>query len=305
MRSDLPPGPGLNPRPRKFGPQSATMLASQVGWILVGFLLHAVCGEHFNPLDEKADEPSSSSLDQFAARIVGGSSAYPGQFPYQVALLRARRVSCGGSLIASNWVLSAAHCVVFTSDNRVIAPSQITILAGTVNIGQGGITRGVQRIIPHERYARLRNDIALLRLLQPYQLDGLIQTIALASEPPPPSPTLQGTNARDIIISGWGRLSTNGPLPSILQYNRAAALTSLQCFRQYGIINRGVLCLQSPANNGACFGDSGGPAVYNQQLVGVASFTMGGSCGSRAPDGYVRVSDYIPWIKWTISRNDN
>lgn len=271
-------------------------MLTHLGWILVGFLLHAVCGENSNPLHEQAEKSSS---EQFAARIVGGFPASPGQFPYQVALLRGTGwLSCGGSLIVSNWVLSAAHCVL-TGDSRVIAPSQITILAGTVNIGQGGVTRGVQRIIPHERYTGSRNDIALLRLAQPYQLlGGLIQTIALATSAPPPT-----TNG--IIISGWGRLSTNGPLPRILQYNRATALTPFQCFRQYGIPNRGVLCLQSPAGNGACFGDSGGPAVYNQQLVGVASFTIGGTCGSRIPDGYVRVSDYTAWIKWTISRNDN
>ncbi|XP_039438866.1 serine protease SP24D-like [Culex pipiens pallens] len=260
------------------------------GWILAGFLLPILRGgESINPLELS---PS--------ARIVGGFSASPGQFPYQVALLRARQISCGGSLIASNWVLTAAHCV-HNSDNRVISPSQITVVAGTVNIGQGGVTRGVQRIIPHERYAKSRNDIALLKLLQPYPLGGLIQVIALArsSNLPPPSPV--GT--RDVIISGWGRLSANGPLPSILQYNRATALTSIQCFRQSGF-NRGLLCLQSPANNGACFGDSGGPAVYKQQLVGVASFIIG-TCGSRAPDGYVKVSDYIPWIRWTIGQNGN
>ncbi|EDS31865.1 serine protease SP24D [Culex quinquefasciatus] len=266
------------------------MVETHFGWILAGFLLPILRGgESINPL-----ELGSS------ARIVGGFSASPGQFPYQVALLRARQISCGGSLIASNWVLTAAHCV-HNNDNRVISPSQITVLAGTVNIGQGGVTRGVQRIIPHERYAKSRNDIALLKLLHPYPLDGLIQAIALArsSNVPPPSPVGTG----NVIISGWGRLSANGPLPSILQYNRATAQTSFQCFRQTGF-NRGLLCLQSPANNGACFGDSGGPAVYNQQLVGVASFIIG-TCGSRAPDGYVKVSDYIPWIRWTISQNGN
>lgn len=77
------------------------------GWILAGFLLPILCGESINPLELS---PS--------ARIVGGFYANPGQFPYQVALLRARQISCGGSLIASNWVLTAAHCV-HNSDNRV------------------------------------------------------------------------------------------------------------------------------------------------------------------------------------------
>uniref|UniRef100_A0A8D8CBV5 Serine protease SP24D n=1 Tax=Culex pipiens TaxID=7175 RepID=A0A8D8CBV5_CULPI len=84
------------------------------GWILVGFLLPILRGgESINPLELS---PS--------ARIVGGFSASPGQFPYQVALLRARQISCGGSLIASSWVLTAAHCV-HNSDNRVETPADL------------------------------------------------------------------------------------------------------------------------------------------------------------------------------------
>lgn len=270
------------------------LLKTHSGWILVGFLLHATRIESFNPLEE-ASRRVDSPAEQF--RIVGGSPASRGQFPYQVALLRGRQLFCGGSLIADSWVLSAAHCV-HNGNNQVISPLVVTVLAGTATIGQGGVRRGVQRIISHDRHLTSRADIALLRLLQPYQLDGQIQPIPLArsSDVPP-------TGTRDVLISGWGRMSTNGPLPTTLQYNRATALTSAQCFRQYGI-SSDVLCLQSPTNNGACFGDSGGPAVYNQQLVGVASFVIG-ACGTRAPDGYVRVSDYGTWIQTTISLNGN
>jgi len=49
-------------------------------------------------------------------------------------------------------------------------------------------------------------------------------------------------------------------------------------------------------DNGACNGDSGGPAVYNNQLVGVAGFVVDG-CGSTYPDGYARVFYFKEWIK--------
>jgi len=43
-------------------------------------------------------------------RITGGSSAARGQFPWQVALINDGSWFCGGSLISSQWVLTAAHC---------------------------------------------------------------------------------------------------------------------------------------------------------------------------------------------------
>lgn len=46
-------------------------------------------------------------------RIVGGSDAEPGQFPYQVSLRNQHSHTCGGSILNENWILTAAHCVVY------------------------------------------------------------------------------------------------------------------------------------------------------------------------------------------------
>lgn len=262
------------------------LCATSIPAFLVIFAV--VCAENLISLEDarlQHQAASDGNRSSLAFRIVGGAAASPNQFPHQIALLRSGSLSCGGSLIASNWVLTAAHCVY--NGNQIVSPSLLTVLAGTVNLGQGGVRRNVQRIIPHERYGNFRNDIALLQLEQPYQLGGSIGTIALARSAVPAGSA--------ITISGWGRLSANGPLPSVLQYNQANALSTLQCTMQTGI-RQGLLCLQSPANNGACNGDSGGPAVYNNQLVGVANFVIN-YCGSTAPDGYAKVSDFVRWIE--------
>ncbi|XP_058457137.1 serine protease SP24D-like [Malaya genurostris] len=238
---------------------------------------------HFMPL-EKARQLSLSS-----PRIVGGSTAEANQFPHQVALLRfGISLSCGGSLITNQWVLTAAHCVY--SGNNVVPSFYITVLAGTVKLAQGGTRRSVQRIIPHESYGNFRNDIALLKLSQPYQQSQAIRPIALRRSELP--------TAANVTISGWGRLYADGPLPAELQYNRAVTISAEQCASQTGI-SSGLLCLRSPANNGACNGDSGGPAIYGNQLVGVANFVIG-SCGTAAPDGYAKVSDFVQWIEAKI-----
>ena len=43
--------------------------------------------------------------------IVNGENANPHDWPWQIALYRSGRFGCGGSLIANNWVLTAAHCL--------------------------------------------------------------------------------------------------------------------------------------------------------------------------------------------------
>jgi secreted trypsin-like serine protease len=46
-----------------------------------------------------------------AGQIIGGEAAALGQFPWQVRLEEYGDYVCGGSLIDSRWVLTAAHCV--------------------------------------------------------------------------------------------------------------------------------------------------------------------------------------------------
>lgn len=54
--------------------------------------------------------PGKVNVTQAAGRIVGGSTAQPGAWPWLVRLRRSGQPLCGGVLVAASWVLTAAHC---------------------------------------------------------------------------------------------------------------------------------------------------------------------------------------------------
>nr|XP_036231789.1 serine protease SP24D-like [Bactrocera oleae] len=214
-------------------------------------------------------------------RIVSGSNAARGQFPYQVSVRVGGEHVCGGALISQSFVVTAAHCVAS------ISPTFLTVQAGTINLTEAGTISQVAKIIPHPDY-NYDNDIALLQLSEPFNYSSVIRPIRLATNETPAG--------EEVTITGWGRITDGGALSEILQYSRKlTVLSDKQCARIAGPINPGVQCLSKVQNNGFCDGDDGGPAVHKGVLIGIASYYSDG-CGSSAPDGYTKVSYYNNWL---------
>lgn len=99
-----------------------------------------------------------------------------------------------------------------------------------------------------------------------------------------------------VVISGWGRIETGGASPDLLKYNYLETISQATCARKIFMNSPSLICLAHTKGNGACNGDSGGPAAYDGKLVGVAGFVVSG-CGSTKPDGYAKVSYHIEWIR--------
>lgn len=232
-----------------------------------------------------------SAKPQASGRIVGGEYSAEGSFPYQVSLRYDGSHTCGASIISRRYVLSAAHCVGdedYDGNYFVYPAEHFTIRAGSTDRLLGGVLTKVTDIVVNENYANFLHDLAVLTLETPLIFSKNIQAIPLASAEVP--------TGGSVIISGWGYTATNAYAPNKLKWNTVQTLSRLSCLTRIGMASDALLCLGHPVDNGACFGDSGGPATYQGELVGVASFVVSG-CGSEYPDGYAKVFKHLDWIK--------
>uniref|UniRef100_A0A3P8TJM6 trypsin n=1 Tax=Amphiprion percula TaxID=161767 RepID=A0A3P8TJM6_AMPPE len=220
-------------------------------------------------------------------KIVGGYECRKNSVPYQVSLNSGYHF-CGGSLISSTWVVSAAHCY----------ESRIQVRLGEHNIA---VNEGTEqfinsaKVIRHPRYSsyNLDNDIMLIKLSKPATLNSYVRTVSL-----PSSCAGAGTKC---LISGWGNMSN---YPDRLRCLDAPILSDSSCRSSYpGQITSNMFCAGFlEGGKDSCQGDSGGPVVCNGQLQGVVSWGYG--CAQRNKPGvYAKVCNYNSWIRSTMSSN--
>lgn len=155
-----------------------------------------------------------------ATRIYGGRAAKQGAWPAQVSLHSAQKLDgsqeakfnsqfCGGSLIARQWVLSAAHCLV-DDEGRPVSPDSVVVRSSSINLDEGDF-RKVARVIVHPEYSGLNfeNDIALLQLAQPItNAAGPVGAIPVLGQG---QPVPQGPS----VVIGWGMME-EGKFPANL-----------------------------------------------------------------------------------------
>nr|XP_045005941.1 chymotrypsin-C [Jaculus jaculus] len=236
-----------------------------------------------------------------SARVVGGDDAVPHSWPWQVSLqyLKDDRWghTCGGTLIADNFVLTAAHCINDALTYRVgLGKNNLT-----VEDEEGALYVGVDTIYVHEKWNPLlvHNDIALIKLAEPVELSDTIQVACLPEEGsvlPQDYPC---------YVTGWGRLWTNGPISEVLQQGLQPVVSHATCSRLdwwFIRVKKTMVCAGGDGVTSACNGDSGGPLNCQAEngsweVRGVVSFGSASGCNTRKkPTVFTRVSSYIDWI---------
>ncbi|XP_011210983.2 serine protease 1-like isoform X2 [Bactrocera dorsalis] len=238
------------------------------------------------------DLPTSPVL---SGRITNGNKAATGQFPYQAGLSLTRSTGnywCGGSLIGSTWVLTAAHC----SDQV----TQVIVYLGSTTRTASKVKYTVtsSSIYQHTGYdsKTLANDITLIKI------PAVTYTSEISAIKLPSISSSYATYAGSYAIaSGWGRTSDTSSTSSSLNYARLPIIANSVCSATYGtkVVTANTICISTPSGTSTCQGDSGGPLALESDgvLVGVTSFVSSSGCQSGAPAGFIRVTSYLNWIK--------
>ncbi|XP_073491188.1 transmembrane protease serine 9-like [Aquarana catesbeiana] len=250
----------------------------------------------FGAADSVCGSPKVSS------RIVGGTDALDGEWPWQISLQYSGSHRCGGSLISPEWVLTAAHCII-----NPIQESNYKVYLGLYRLGvidSQTVVANVRDIIIHPNYKDTGDigDIALVRLATPVTYTQYIMPICL------PSSTTTFLCGTECWVTGWGTTSYGGspPLNGILQEVMTPLIDHITCQRMYcnGGSNENIqyekICAgYMDGEKDSCQGDSGGPLVCKVQgvwyQVGIVSWGEG--CAyPNFPGVYTLVTAYQTWI---------
>ncbi|XP_031453316.1 hyaluronan-binding protein 2 isoform X1 [Phasianus colchicus] len=260
--------------------------------------------EQENEMFKTCGQPESQSGLE---RIYGGTKTTVGKHPWMVSLQRksSRRVThfCGGVLIKSCWVLTAAHCVESHAENLQVA------------LGKQNLKRrehqeqifDVEKVIMHHRYRMEddvpHNDIALLKL-KPIDGQCAIETKYVKTACLPDFEFPVGT---DCFISGWGKTEKDDMSFQLLDAS-VKLISQQQCNAPRAHdqrLDEGMFCAGNlrRGRTDSCQGDSGGPLTCVENgfhyVYGIVSW--GDQCGLKNKPGvYTQVTSFLRWIKYKI-----
>ncbi|XP_040296135.1 serine protease 27-like [Bufo bufo] len=270
-------------------------------------LLH--CAGHTSALTA---DLSTCGSPVVTTRIVGGTDAVDGEWPWQVSVHYQGSHICGGSLISTQWVLSAAHCF----ENSVSAADYQVYLGFHrlwVKPPPQAVISGVHTLIVSAEYngTGSRGDIALLRLSAPISPSPYILPVCL------PSASVTFPCGLECWVTGWGHTAFHGDRPSngTLQKVRTPLIDHETCDTLYHIwsldystiIQEDKICAGFvKGQKDSCQGDSGGPLVCKVDGVwyqaGIVSWGEGCAYPFR-PGVYTLVPAYEQWIRTFVDVN--
>ncbi|XP_041439187.1 transmembrane protease serine 2 [Xenopus laevis] len=296
--------------------KSSQLLASSNGYLMLQS--SNVTGKLYNNLNYSDTCPSGNTVSlrcincglstKVESRIVGGTFASAGNWPWQISLMKQVGTStylCGGSIITPYWIVTAAHCVFGSSGFLIcvffrFTPSAFKVVAGTLSIPSHYSTAHlVGRALVHPSYtSNTQNyDVALLKLKTALVFTTNRRPVCL------PNVGMTWAEGQPCWISGWGTTSSGGMFSYLLKAASVPLISSTTCNQAAvygGAITSAMMCA-GYLNGGtdACQGDSGGPLVAKTNslwwLVGDSSW--GDGCAKvNKPGVYGNITVFLEWI---------
>lgn len=205
---------------------------------------------------------------------------------------------CGGSLISEDWVVTAAHCGVKTSD-RVVA-GEFDQSSNEENVQVLKIAKVFKNTNIFNMFT-VNNNITLLKLATPAQFSETVSAVCLPSvDDDFPAGTLCAT-------TGWGKTKYNAlKTPDKLQQAALPIVSAAECKEHWGSNVTDVMICAGASGVSSCMGDSGGPLVcYKDGVWTLAGIVSWGNkyCSTSAPAVYSRVTALIPWVQEILESN--
>ncbi|XP_055463797.1 granzyme M [Psammomys obesus] len=237
--------------------------------------------------------------DTFETQIIGGREAVPHSRPYMASLQKAKSHVCGGVLVHSKWVLTAAHCL----SEPVRQLKLVLGLHRLYDPQDPGLTFHIREAIKHPAYnLNYENDLALLKLDGRVQPSRNVRPLAL-----PRKPRAKPAEGARCSIAGWGITHQSGHLARVLQELDLRVLDTRMCNNSRfwnGSLVANMLCLKAGSKSqGPCKGDSGGPLVCGKgQVAGILSFSSRNCTDIFKPPVATAVAPYSSWIRKIIHR---
>lgn len=238
----------------------------------------------------------------FVPYIINGREASIAQFPWQVYVEggpfkaggKTFAISCGGSILDSTHILTAAHCVDVEGTTIERSPAAFVVISGDSDISEPSSTiqvRGAASIRTHPYYAvspEIKDDVAVLTLETPLELSEAMNAepipLVPAGATPEPGTTLG--------LSGYGK--ENGAQSAQpdgkLHSTTLTAISSDACRNEVGLNSAVLLCAESASSSG-CQGDSGGPLTEGTPAVEVGIVDFGAKeCPVGHPSAFTNIA---------------
>lgn len=256
------------------------------------------CNFAFTQDATQEPQPRTCECGTYKQPRVSSGVLANGTLPWMVGIQHyGGTVFCGASLIAPQYIVTAAHCL-----ERFI-PSEIYVVIEHYNPDDMTVNKQipVKNFVVHEQYDTNLNDfdIGIIEIeIQPNIREN--HCICLPNE------TLSNLVGQTGTLYGWGATKTVRAGKIWLQKADLPFFDWFKCRQIYQsnfqiAVTARMMCTSIDFGKDACGGDSGGPLVMTinerVRLVGLVAF--GGSrCGhSTTPGVFTRVSSYLPWIQ--------
>jgi secreted trypsin-like serine protease len=241
--------------------------------------------------------------------VINGQEAGAGTFPYMAFIEFNNGVEgdlCSGTVVSSNVVLTAAHCVLNEEFSVLRSPTYLTVVTGNVNrvspartvsaVSAVAVDPNLAWTIPG--YLAIRGDAAVLKLASPI------------TAPPIKIATTQTWNTgTGVVLAGWGRTTAFGASPEILRVGEAGIQSPEYCKgKSPHFESAWVLCVQDypSARYAICHGDSGGPLLTTGPAgepleIGIASYVSSEECSPSTPQYFTRADAVASFVSQKVT----